>query len=444
MKNWVVFNFECVQETAYLGCNMRVAYILRFYPTFVANEVAELSREGVEVILFFPFPLSVVRRSIWSKILSGGQRNMAKAYFLPESLRSLKFLGSLLLANLYFLIFHFSKYMAVVWYSMRLLNIMRTRIGGIVLSAYYAKIMEKQNVTHIHSHFAQSNTLIAMLISHLTDIPFSFTAHAKDIFLASDRALLRREIVSAKFAVTISTYNKEYLVSLFDEGIRSKIRVIHCGISIRKFAPGSPKMREEGTTILSVASGLVEKKGILYLIEACRILKDRGHTFRCLIVGQDEDGTKKREYEDLIERIHLEGVVSMMGLVPQEKLIPLYQASTMFVLPSIVDRDGDRDGVPVSLMEAMAAELPVISTHISGIPELIEDEVTGLLVNQRDPELLADAMERIMNDDRLKKKLGENGRKKVIEEFDISKNCRDLRKLFEEKDRYGNNEPDED
>lgn len=282
----------------------------------------------------------------------------------------------------------------------------------------FAQLIVRQNIKHIHAQFAASSASMAMTISEITGIPFSFSVHAYDIFKGNiDRDYLCRKIEKALFIRCISDYNREYLLKLCPATCAAKISVLHCGIDVQMFGTSSSRRSGERFTILSV-SNLVEKKGLSYLVEACRILRDRGYDFNYLMVG---DGPEKAKLESLITAYQLSERIHIKGWYSHKRLPLLFQKVDVFVLPCIIAHDGGRDGIPVALMEPMAMGVPVISTDISGIPELVENMHTGLLVPQKDAESLAKAIERLIEDEELRRKLGKNGIKKVREKFDIER-----------------------
>ena len=234
--------------------------------------------------------------------------------------------------------------------------------------------MERLKIEHIHVHFAWSASSIALITQRLLGIPFSISLHSKEIF--SDRLLLADKVHDSKFIVTISEYNQKFLNKLFPEDdLDDKIHIVHCGLDPDIFN-ASPKPLRNGVefAILGVAQ-LVPRKGLHVLIEACRHLAFRGIPFRCNIVGEGEE---RSHLETLIEQYNLGEQVVMSGRIHQEELRQLLSHADAFALPCIRDRSGDQDGIPVVLMEAMAMELAVVSTRISGIPELIEHERNGL------------------------------------------------------------------
>ena len=165
------------------------------------------------------------------------------------------------------------------------------------------------------------------------------------------------------------------------------------------------------------------------LLDACRILVERGASIRCVVVGE---GPQKRMLERLVEQYALQKIVDMPGAILQEDLRAYLERADVFVLPCVTASNGDLDGVPVSLIEAMAMEIATVSTHVSGIPELIEDTVSGLLVPEKDAVALADALQSVLEDGELRSRLGRNARQKVIREFDIDKSAAQLAALFQE------------
>ena len=179
--------------------------------------------------------------------------------------------------------------------------------------------------------------------------------------------------------------------------------------------------------ILSVGS-LFEKKGHDYLIQAVALLVQRGMNAECLIVG---DGPRRPMLEGLIAKLGLSGTVVLSGPLTTDEVRSLCRRATAFVLASVTSKVEGTDGIPVSLMEAMASAVPCISTPVAGIPELVQDNVTGLLVPERDPQSLADSMQRLLIDVGLRRRLGENARRRVVAEFDLRSNIVKLADLFQ-------------
>jgi glycosyltransferase involved in cell wall biosynthesis len=298
-----------------------------------------------------------------------------------------------------------------------------------------------QPIDHLHAHFAHDPTLIALLVHKLTGISYSFTAHARDLFQIPQPALTER-IASASAVITCCAANLDYLNESAAAPDRGKIRLIHHGVDLRGFQPaGGWGMEDRGwdhsdpqplspnlhPLILSVGR-LVEKKGFPDLLLALGQLKRRGRSFRCAIYGE---GPLYAELAAMIERLDLHDDVILPGAVAQRDLIPVFQRADIFALAPFVTEDGDRDGVPNVLVEAMACGLPVVSTAVSGIPELVAHDRNGLLVTPHDPEALAEALAVLIDDPERRAQLGAEARRTVVEHFDLRAAARELVALFE-------------
>jgi glycosyltransferase involved in cell wall biosynthesis len=291
-------------------------------------------------------------------------------------------------------------------------------------------VLEAGDIRHLHAHFCHGATTMAMFASRLTGYPFSFTAHAKDIYLPklNPGGLLPLKLRRAKFVVTCTGANHHHLQEVSAQS--APIHTIYHGVDTARFAPSLDQMVPAIPIILSVGR-FVEKKGFPFLIEACRIIKDHGVSFRCRIVGEPDEQTDV--VQDLIRGYHLEREVSVGPGVSQEELRTIYQSATVFVLPCHIVDNGDRDGIPNVLAEAMASGVPVISTAVSGIPEIIEDRRNGLLVAPRDPEALAKAIEELLVDHKFRNSLAHAGRETICRIFDSSQTTKQLFNLFQTK-----------
>jgi glycosyltransferase involved in cell wall biosynthesis len=297
-------------------------------------------------------------------------------------------------------------------------------------------LLRKHGVSHVHAQFAHGPTSVAHFASLLGDIPFSFTGHAKDIYL-SPPDLLAVKIAAARFVATCTAHNVAYLRELAAPADRAKIHLVYHGVATERFcpAPGSKdrgKCTETATPIRMIAVGrLVEKKGYSYLIRACALLHQRGCRYTLAIYGS---GPQRDELAELIDTFGLGDMVQMQGARRQEELIAIYREADLFVLSPHVLENGDRDGIPNVLMEAMSVGLPVVATDVSGIPELIEHDRSGLLVPPCDEVALADALERLLDPlhgRALCARLGADGRKRVIEHFDATLHLRRMVELLD-------------
>ena len=295
----------------------------------------------------------------------------------------------------------------------------------LLLAALLGNLARAQGVGHLHAHFGTEATHLAMLVSRLAGIPYSFTAHAKDIYDQSvDGALLRQKIREAKFVVTVSDYNRRHLAELVTEEMATKLIRLYNGIDLDRFQPDQSTLRK--SDLILAVGRLEQKKGFQDLIQACALLGDT-RPVRCLIVGE---GRERQTLENEIRRLSLGEQVVLAGAQTQEQLIKTFKLATVLVLPCVISSTGDRDALPTVLLEAMAAGLPVISTRLAGIPEIIEDGKTGLLVPPGEPAQLARAIAEVLDHPELQQSFGRAGRAKVERLFDLRKNVPVLFELF--------------
>jgi glycosyltransferase involved in cell wall biosynthesis len=398
---------------------MKVGYVVKMYPrfseTFILNEILQLEEQGAELRIFslkypndgrFHAELSLVRspvtylpRTLVEQFRLAGAENRS---LLRQ--RPLKYVKALV---------HVVRQRRPIYALKRMMQAAR-----LVVEA------EREGIEHLHAHFASSAARVAFYAAMLSDLTFSFTAHAKDIYQEDkDETHLREKLAAARAVVTVSEYNRRHLLGVWP---RARVERIYNGIDLEKFVPG----RDEHTppAILNVGR-LVEKKGLPDLIEACGILKKRGVPFRCEIVGK---GDLESWIRSRVAALGLEDVVFMPGPRPQGEVRGLYRRSDVFVAPCVVARDGNRDGLPTAIIEAMASGLPVVSTPMTGIPEAVVNGETGVLVPEHAPEALADALQDLLENPEIREKMGQAGRRRAEEMFDVSRNVSRLRRVFSE------------
>jgi glycosyltransferase involved in cell wall biosynthesis len=299
------------------------------------------------------------------------------------------------------------------------------------------RVMGAGNVRHLHAHFCHGATTVTWLASMMTGLPFSFTAHAKDIYCESlnPSGLLRRKMRAARFVVTCTDANREHLLSIEP---RAHVHCVYHGLNA-EFAEllcesngaARPSMPNERKRLRALGVGrLVEKKGFDVMVEACGILRRRDVPFEAVIVG--EHGEHEAEIRRRIDALGLRDSVRLAGPMEQSRLYEEYKSAGVFCLPCRVLENGDRDGIPNVLMEAMACGLPVVTTPVSGIPEIIKDGVNGRLVPPDDPAALADALLGLDADPRLAESLSIEARATVRERFDGERFAAELAALFRE------------
>jgi glycosyltransferase involved in cell wall biosynthesis len=430
-----------------------IGYIIRSYPrlsqTFILNEILALEELGVQLHLF---PITDPREPV---VQAQASEVRAPIEYLDEATK--RGLATTLAAHLRAALAAPIRYVNSMVYLLRHKELdegytaasrWKCFAEALHLAGRLRQLQRAgQTIDHLHAHFAHDPTLIALLTHKLTGVPYSFTAHARDLFQIPQPALTER-IAAARAVVTCCAANLDYLNQSAAAPDRSKVHLIHHGVDLRGFQPGA-KNQEPRTEnqyedagsrltlrvpvlgspplILSVGR-LVEKKGFPDLLLALGLLKRRGYHFRCAIYGE---GPLYAELAAMIERLDLRDEVVLPGAVAQRDLIPVFQRADIFALAPFVTEDGDRDGVPNVLVEAMACGLPVVSTAVSGIPELVAHERNGLLAAPHDPEALAGALAALLDDEALRARLGAEARRTVVEHFDLRAAARELTGLFE-------------
>lgn len=386
-----------------------VAVLLSRFPlvteTFILREIEEMERQGQ------PVRLVPLLREVSPVVHREAAPWMARALYTPylstaiiaanfralrrDPLRYLDLLGRVLLA------------------TARSANFLFRSLALFPKSVYLAELLQSEGVGHVHAHFATHPALAALVVSSLTGISYSFTVHAHDIFVR--RALLREKIQQARFVRAISCFNRDFLRARYPDVPEEKIPVIHVGIDAAAYTSDGDRDGRGPAQILCVAA-FKPYKGLPVLIEACRRLKERGRAFRCDLVG---DGPLRPRLERMIARSGLQGLVTLLGPRPQDEVAGLMAKASFVVLPSVVAPDGQMEGIPVSLMEAMASRRAVVASALSGIPELVEDGVSGLLVPPGGAEELASAMDSLLAEPERANRMGERGRERVEREFSL-------------------------
>jgi glycosyltransferase involved in cell wall biosynthesis len=293
-------------------------------------------------------------------------------------------------------------------------------------------LLRDNRVRHLHAHFCHSATTVTWLAAMMCGLPFSFTAHAKDIYCESlnPSGLLRRKMRAARFVVTCTDANREHL---HGREPRAKVHCIYHGLNA-EFAgllekPSPSPSKQMHLRALGVGR-LVQKKGFDVLVEACGILRQRAVPFEAVIVG--ERGEHEAEIRRRINALGLYDSIHLTGPMDQSRLYEEYLRAGVFCLPCRVLDNGDRDGIPNVLMEAMACGLPVITTAVSGIPEIIKDGINGQLIPPDDPEALADALLRLDRNPHLARKFSIKAQATVRELFDGEQFASQLAALFQE------------
>lgn len=419
-----------------------IAYFLATFPTltetFVVGELLELRQRGMPIVLF-------ALRESQDPI----QQPEAQALRAEVNYASPLYSPGLLAANLGAMFRRPTRYLQTLWFLIR--GSWRNPIHLLKTLYLFPKAVEfadwvvRRGIGHIHAHWATYPATAALVVSELTGVSYSFTAHAWDVSLI--RTLLPEKLRLARFAVTCTRENQLALRALLPNGAEPKIHLNYHGIALERFAV--PRAPSRGAPVITACGTLFARKGFIDLVQACGILKRRGRRFRCVIIGE---GPQRRGLEALIAAEGVKDEVTLTGALPQTEVVRWYSQSYLFVLPCLAwtlrighhtgvlvkaleawfEGKGSvlKDGIPNALVEAMAMGIPVISTRIAGIPELVRHEENGMLVPPEDPARLAEAMDRLLLDPQLGKRLGERGAADVRARFDRRKNVEALAEIF--------------
>lgn len=394
----------------------RVAYFTSRFPklteTFILFEILGLERQDIDVLLY---PLIRQRADL---IHTAAEPVVARARYLPFVS------GGIVASQFWWLAHHPIRYVRTIVAALTgTFGSLRFFIGAIGILpkvAHAARQMAAEGVRHVHCSWATHAALAGFIVRRLVGIPYSFTAHGSDLHV--DRTMLCEKVSEASFVVAITEYNKRLILDECPSVSPDKIDVIHAGIDADFFVPAPRPGASSRYRILAVGS-LLKVKGHTYLIEACRLLAEDGIDFECRIVG---GGELREDLSVQIAQADLQDRITLTGPLTREQVVSQHREADVFVTPSIQTERGDREGLPVVLMEACGSGLPVVASRISGIPELVDDGVTGFLVPPRDPKAIADALRRLHDDPKLRQALGKAGRQKVLDEFEAFSNAERL------------------
>lgn len=394
----------------------RVAYVMSRFPklteTFILFEMLAVQEAGVQVEIF---PLLRERTEV---IHPEARPLVERAHFQP--FLSLAILGS----QVHYLVRRPRAYLGALaglvrgtWGSANYF------VGGLAVFpkvVHDARLIERLGLEHVHCHFSNHPALAGFVIHRLTGIPYSFTAHGSD--LHRDRHMLCLKLSEAAFALTVSQDNLREMVDECGDLATRRTTILRCGVDTSIFQPstGAPV---GGPLRLVCVGTLHAVKGQRFLIDACAQLQAAGVEVTCDLIG---DGPDAATLGQRIRAAGLEGRVRLVGQRTRAEIASLLNASHALVAPSVPTSDGRREGIPVVLMEAMACGLPVVASRLSGIPELVRDNDTGLLVAPGDVDGLAAAIRRLAEDAGLRARLGASARTAVTAEYDLQTNAQRL------------------
>jgi len=399
---------------------LRVGYVTKKFPrfseTFIVNEVLAQEELGTEVIVtsrrlpddgrFHP-SVSRLRNAV--RYLSEGRSDALDQALrtygaevedcfdrIPDALRFVR--------------------------SHRLLS----PLGLIAEAITLVAVARRERLAHLHAHFATDATTVAYLANLLSGIPYSFTAHAKDLYREGiELSLFRAKVDAARFVVTVCDANVQHITTHLAPGSATPILRLYNGVDLQLFSPGAENLQNQRKIV--AIGRLVPKKGFEVLVDAAAELASRGSAFELEILG---DGELMPSLRARIAELGIGEHVKLLGALPQNQVVEHLQAAAIGTLPCVVDSDGNRDALPTSLLESMGCGLPVVSTPVGGVPEIVVDGETGLLVPPGDANSLALALQSLLDAPRRARAMGAAARRRAEDLFDLRRNSRRLRGLF--------------
>lgn len=394
-----------------------IAYITGEYPratdTFIQREVFALRKLGMKVLT------CSIRKTGTEHLVGDEQRAEAKSTFYV--LRAAKSPLRLIACHARTLLKTPRKYLSTLTLA---LGTGSPGIKGRFYQLFYfaeaiilADHLKRNGVVHLHNHIATASCSVAMLASNVSDIPFSFTLHGPDIFFEPERWRLDAKIKRAQFVACISDFCRNKAKEFSDPDCWDKLHIVHCGVEPERYAQQT--QTDNNIPQLTFVGRLATVKGIPVLFEALTKINSE---LSVTLIG---DGPERAELESQAQGHGLSHTVTFAGYKSQAEVAKALQKTDLFVLPSFAE------GVPVVLMEAMAARVPVIATRIAGIPELVEHDVNGLLVPTNDANALADAISELINDPERRAEMGRAGREKVLAAFNIEREAIWLAQIFQ-------------
>jgi colanic acid/amylovoran biosynthesis glycosyltransferase len=408
------------QRTAGARPCRKLGYLMMTFPklseTFVSNEIRELAAQDIHPLLFSVYPpvdaflhpedeaLAAKTRYLEANPTPMRERLHAHSHYLRRMpLRYLRMWIDLIRSlSPYYLVF--------AWRAMP-----------------WIRTLEESEIAHLHCHFALNNSVVAWMLKRLAGVPYSITIHAVDIFC---NLKLQRRLAEANLLVIEDEYNRSFVRKFFP-GINADDMIrVYNGIKLDRFVRNTPYRKNDPFRILGVGR-LVEQKGFPYLVEALRILRDRGiDGIECRIIGE---GYQRAELEKAIAAAGLEKQVYLLGAQPTHVVREELERTNLYALPCVIPEDGNSDSLPVATKEAMAMGIPVVTTNTVGNPEIV-DSTVGRLVSERDAVALADAIADLaaMPEENLRR-LGEAARERICVEHSLETEVAVLAKLFNER-----------
>lgn len=398
-----------------------IGLVLETFPNasenFILNEILELERQGLDLHIFSLRPPSEETT----------HPNVAKVKatvtYVPSVLPTFDTSAERELVGAQVALFEQDSNTYLETLKLYLKRDENEQLNEFLQAGYLAYKLKKLGISHLHAHCAGVPAATAEIVQAFSGVSYSIAAHTNDIYL-SNRAALNRRMAKADFIFTCSEYNRAHLKQISTSP--TPIHIAYHGVDIARFSPKPKSQLSQVPLILSVGH-LCEDNGFFYLLQACHLLKQTGAPFHCTIVG---DGTLDDAIRQQITALDLTEQITLLGQVSQDELLEYYQQADLFVLPYLVTDNSNHENFPNVLLEAMVMEIPVISTSILGISELMKSYYNGILVPEKDVQSLAKALEVIIRQPEFRESLGKAARLTVLDKFGLKNNVSTIKDIF--------------
>jgi glycosyltransferase involved in cell wall biosynthesis len=402
---------------------IKITYVLHHFPgitdTFIRREIRSLQKLGIKVDVISVWRPRALQTgfdvvSRWATetthdILSDWTKETH--FILPTSI------AQILLVLFTSAVRHPIRFSVTLYLAF---STARPGIRGLLYQLIYfvqavlvARVLRQKSTDHVHNHIGDVGGTVTMLAANLAGIGYSITFHGWPVFFDAKYSRIKEKVLRAQFTRSISYFCRSQLMMFSESEDPTSFKVVRCGLDIGQYSYRGPS---EQVKRLFCSGRLAPEKGHVFLLKALRLLLDQGHELELRFAG---NGPSKERLEGLVHQLGLDRQVQFLGFLNEDQIMSELRNSDLFVLPSFVE------GVPVSVMEAMAVGVPVIATNVGGTSELVDSE-TGILVRPADPESLAEAIVRMINDSEFRKRVSVLGRQKVETEFDVDKECKKL------------------
>jgi glycosyltransferase involved in cell wall biosynthesis len=398
---------------------MKIAYLVNHYPaishSFIRREILALERLGHEVLRISVRGWTDAQRGTEDQLEQARTRYVLRGGAVPLLVSFLR----IMVTNPVGLYRAIALTLKV---GVRAERPLPVHLIYLFEACQVALWLRREKAQHLHVHFGTNSAEVAMLVGELGGPPWSFTAHGPEEFDKPKFIALPEKIRRARFVVAVSSFGRSQLFRNVSHVYWPKIKVVHCGLEPAFHETGAAPAAGDERRLVCVGR-LCEQKGQLLLIEAARLLAERGTPFELVLAG---DGEMRGEIEALVAKYNLAGIVRITGWISSDEVRSEILASRALVLPSFAE------GLPVVIMEAMALRRPVVTTFVAGIPELIKHGEHGWLVPAGDLESLAAAMEECLaTAPEAITQMGENARQRVLQRHDVDKEAAKLAQLIE-------------